>query len=332
MSASASSMVTSAQFPVASLRAGMYESFFARAVSPDEPEAVWIRYTVHKRPGRAATGSVWCTVFDGRRDEPLMLKLTTDAIRATPESWIEIGAENEIGPGALKGCCGEARWSLRFDAREPGFRHLSPDLLYRLPLPRTKLTSPAPIASFNGTLRFAGGGGLEVNGWSGMVGHNWGSEHAERWIWLHGLDFAGAPDAWIDLAVGRLRIAGRMTPWIANGALSYEGRRFRLGGLFARGLRVTESPGGCTLRVAGEGGLTLDIRAVVPAGSAAGWRYADPTGGQHDVINCSIAALEMHLSGLGQQPRTLCTAHGGVYELGTRERDHGVPVAPFPDG
>jgi hypothetical protein len=29
--------------------------------------------------------------------------------------------------------------------------------------------------------------------------------------------------------------------------------------------------------------------------------------------------------------RTLATAHCGVYELGMRERDHGVPVAPFPD-
>jgi hypothetical protein len=30
-------------------------------------------------------------------------------------------------------------------------------------------------------------------------------------------------------------------------------------------------------------------------------------------------------------PLPLATAHGGVYELGTRERDHGVRVAPFPD-
>ena len=29
--------------------------------------------------------------------------------------------------------------------------------------------------------------------------------------------------------------------------------------------------------------------------------------------------------------RTLTSAHGGVYELGIRERDHGIPVAPFPD-
>ena len=34
----------------------------------------------------------------------------------------------------------------------------------------------------------------------------------------------------------------------------------------------------------------------------------------------------------GEQPRTLRTAHGGAYELGMREHDHGVPIAPFLDG
>jgi hypothetical protein len=51
------------------------------------------------------------------------------------------------------------------------------------------------------------------------------------------------------------------------------------------------------------------------------------------VIHCSVAALELTawLPG-GAEPRTLRTAHGGAYELGMRERDHGVPVAPFADG
>jgi hypothetical protein len=51
------------------------------------------------------------------------------------------------------------------------------------------------------------------------------------------------------------------------------------------------------------------------------------------VINCSVAALELRVRVQeGEQPRMLRTAHGGVYELGMRERDHGVPIAPFPDG
>jgi hypothetical protein len=30
--------------------------------------------------------------------------------------------------------------------------------------------------------------------------------------------------------------------------------------------------------------------------------------------------------------RVLTSDHGGCYELGVRETDHGVPVQPFPDG
>ena len=122
---------------------------------------------------------------------------------------------------------------------------------------------------------------LELRGWSGMVGHNWGSEHAERWIWLHGVDFEAIPGAWIDVALGRLRIGGRMTPWLANGALSLEGRRFRIGGLRARAVQVAESPRGCTVRLKGEHGLTLEAHVEVPPGLGGrlavhrpGWRRA----------------------------------------------------------
>ena len=62
--------------------------------------------------------------------------------------------------------------------------------MYTARLPRTKLLSPAPVAVFDGTLE-VGGTTIGVDGWPGMVGHNWGEQHAEQWIWLHGLGFDG---------------------------------------------------------------------------------------------------------------------------------------------
>jgi hypothetical protein len=337
-------MDTQAIFPSAPLRSGMYESFYLRAVSPEEPVGVWIRNTVHKAPGAQPKGSAWCTVFDARRGRPFMHKLTTERLNAPTDAWITVGAvpdadaegaEGEgamLGPGRASGRCGDASWSLRFSSEEPELRHLPRAWLYRTPLPRTKLTSPAPAARFDGVLELAGRGRIELHGWPGMAGHNWGSEHAERWIWLHGVAFEGAPDAWLDVALGRIKVAGRLTPWVANGALSLDGRRHRLGGLAGRGLKVSERPDGCELRLGGEGGLTVRARVEVPGDAAAGWRYADPEGGGHDVVNCSISALELTAELPGAVPRTLRTAHGAVYELGMRERDHGVPIAPFSDG
>jgi hypothetical protein len=322
-------------FPDASLRAGMYESFYLRAVHPERPQGVWIRYTVHKRPGEAARGSLWFTLFDGAA-RPFMHKLTTPDLSVPAGGWIAVG-DSVLGPERAEGTCGEARWSLRFASPEPPLRHLPRAVLYRTPLPRTKLTSPSPAARFEGTLSLPDPASprsrtIELDGWRGMVGHNWGSEHAERWIWLHGIGFEEDPSAWLDVAIGRIRIAGRTTPWVANGALGIDGARLRLGGLGARGLLVAESPSRCTLSLPGVDGLMVDAHVATPEGALAGWRYADPDGSGHDVSNCSIADLTLTVRQPGEAARTLRTPHGAAYELGMREHDHGVPIAPFPDG
>jgi hypothetical protein len=342
-------MAVSAVFPNTSIGAGMYESFYLRAVSPEEPIGVWFRYTVHKRSGQPPRGSLWCTVFDAAAGRPFMHKHTTEHLTAPAGDWIQIGEGSRLGPGEAVGVCGPARWSLRFTGEEPELRHLKQAWLYRAPLPRTKLTSPFPAARFDGTVELPGRT-LQLDGWRGMVGPNWGSEHAERWIWLHGVDFQESPSAWLDVALGRVLVAGRLTPWVANGAISLDGRRMRLGGLGARGLKVAESAGRCTLSLPGENGLTVEAHVDTPQQAAAGWRYADPDGGERDVVNCSVAALALNVRARGEAAQTLHTRHGAAYELGMRtlngtpsgahpeghkqagERDHGVPLAPFSDG
>jgi len=343
-------------FPKADAKRGMYESFYLRAVSPDEPVGAWIRYTVHKRPGAPPKGSLWCTVFDASRGRPLMFKHTSDELSVPAGGWIAIGdsrfaaklAEGHVAidgaaPLAAEGGTprsGEARWSLRIESEQPELRHLKQGWLYKAPLPRTKLTSPAPLARFNGEIVLEGPSSrtIELRDWRGMVGHNWGTEHAERWIWLHGIDFEEDRSAWIDVAVGRVLVAKRMTPWMASGAIGLDGRRLRLGGLGARGVKVAESPARCTLTLPGENGLLVEAHVDVPGESAAGWRYADPDGGEHDVVNCSVASLTLNARPHGGAATTLHTAHGGAYELGMRtlkgtgDLDHGVPIAPFGDG
>jgi hypothetical protein len=328
-------MPTSAVFPQARAQAGMYESFYLRAVSPEEPVGVWIRHTVSKPAGQRPAGSVWCTVFDARRGAPFMHKLTSDELSVPAGGWIEVDGAR-MTPASAEGGCGPAQWSLRFGSEEPELRHLPREWLYRGPLPRTKLTSPAPAARFDGALQVMGHSAIELRDWPGMVGHNWGSEHAERWIWLHGICFAEEPRAWLDVALGRVKVAGRMTPWVANGALSLGGQRHRIAGIGRRELRVSETASGCVLQLSGKRGLWIRASVEVPELAAAGWRYCDPGGGSagaHDVINCSVASLELSVRLPGQtQPRRLSTAHGAAYELGLREHDHGVPIAPFADG
>src|SRR6185437_14057711 len=120
------------------------------------------------------------------------------------------------------------------------------------------------------------------SGWQGMIGHNWGAQHAERWIWIHGL----VDDGWLDVILARIPVAGRLTPWMAMGGLSVDGAITRIGrGIPGRGVILRERPDGC------EFGLPGGIRGKVSAASAdfVGWTYADPDGSTHDVIHSSIA-------------------------------------------
>ncbi len=107
----------------------------------------------------------------------------------------------------------EASWELTFaDEHEP-FRHLPYDFLYGAPLPKTKFLSPYPAARFTGKARI-GDRDVDVVSWPGMVGHNWGAEHAERWVWIEGASFDGdeTGDGFFDMAVGRIKVGRNDDP------------------------------------------------------------------------------------------------------------------------
>jgi hypothetical protein len=187
-----------------------------------------------------------------------------------------------------------------------------------------------PDAVLTGSIE-AGGRRIEVAGWRGMVGHNWGSEHAERWVWLHAVGFAEAPGAWLDVTLGRVRVAGRTTPWVANGAVALDGSRLRVGGVGrVRSTRVDARPGALAA-VIGGAAATIRVSVAAPLDQTVAFAYADPHGGEHHALNCSIAQVRLRVERPGRPPVELATAFGGAYELGLRETDHGVPLQPFPD-
>jgi hypothetical protein len=262
-----------------------YESRYLRAVDPERPRAVWLRHTT-----LGGVPAVWVTLFDEHAVHATKRRPDGDAF----------AADGVRGPGY------ELSWAALDD--QP-LRHLPAEWMYRAPLPKTKLESPLPRIAASGSVT-VDQTTFELDGWPGMVGHNWGAEHAERWIWLHGVFEDGA---WLDLAVGRVKVGPFTTPWIINGVVTVDGERRRVGGR----AHVQETPLHVDLRA---GGVTLS--ATSPRDRTVVWRYGD----DHHTANCSAASLEVTVDG-----RTLRTAHGGAYELGMRETTHGLPVQPFPD-
>ena len=152
------------------------------------------------------------------------------------------------GPGQFRGQAvtgnRPAGWDLAVTGGQPPLRPLRPPVLYRTPLPRTKLEASVPDGQVTGLLD-VDGRRVSVSGWRGTVGRNWGSEHADSWVWLHAAGFAAAPEVWLELVLARIRVGPARSPWTAMAVLSLSGERIVLGGLGLRP-RVDARPGWLT--------------------------------------------------------------------------------------
>jgi hypothetical protein len=300
---------------------GLYESYFLKAADPAGDRALWIRWTTHRAPGADAEGTLWLSWFDrGRVRQAQRPGLPIEGVAG---GGLALGTDARIDPATATGALGAedaiddadrapSRWSLATSPRDRPLRHLRPERLYRLPIPRTKLTSPYPDATVDGRATLFGEE-VEVDHWRGMVGHNWGSEHAERWIWLHGSGFDGDPDAWVDVALARVRIGPLLTPWTAVGAISVAGSRRSIRGVVPDPLAAAgagaEGDAPAVVVATRRGGVRIEARARPDA--VAAWTYHDPAGGTRSVRNCSLATVSVAIDG----GRRLTTS-SGVVEVG----------------
>ena len=214
---------TRARFPDVPQAAGHYESYYMRAAHPTEPLGVWIRYTVHKRPDALPTASLWFTLFDDAAEGPLASKVTHphSELAAGGERYIEIagstfGPQRVVGEARTDAC--DATWELEISDGEPELLPSAARLDVHRAHPAHEDAQPAP----RGALQRPPERGRPQRGastrWPGMVGHNWGAEHAERWVWMHAIGFEGQPEStWLDVAIGRVKVGPLTTPWIASG-------------------------------------------------------------------------------------------------------------------
>jgi hypothetical protein len=325
-----------ARFPALPAGAGHYESFYIKACQPGGGRGIWIRHTVHKHPGAEPNASIWFVLFDREADGPQATKVTVPAaeLSAPAGSWIRVDGA-EIGPGRARGAVDtdavKASWELTFSGDAEPCKYLPSDRLYETRLPKTKFVAPFPNARFDGHLEI-GGEAIDVSGWPGMIGHNWGSEHAERWVWLEGTGFADSPDTYFDAGAARIKLGPWTTPWIPSGMLMLDGEAHRLGGFGRiRGATIEATPGECRFVLPGKD-IVVRGKVSAPKKDFVGWVYADPGGPEHNTINCSVSDLELTVERPALPPLELTLPAGAAYELGMRETDHGIPVQPYPDG
>lgn len=325
-----------ARFPKVAAKAGHYESFYVKACRPGGGQGIWIRHTVHKRPGAEPNASIWFVLFDREASGPRATKVTVPAaeLSSPAGSWIRVDRA-EIGPGRASGTLAtdalRASWELTFSGDAEPCRYLPADWLYEAPVPRTKFVAPYPDARFDGRLEIDGEE-IELRGWPGMIGHNWGSEHAARWVWLEGTGFEGRSGTYFDAGAARVAIGRRTTPWLPSGNLVLDGEVHRLGGLGKiRAASIEPRPTECAFVLPGKD-VVVRGRVSAPQKDFVGWIYADPKGPEHNTLNCSVSDLELTVERAGREPERLTLAAGAAYEFGLPETDHGIPIQPYPDG
>lgn len=309
--------------PYVALGDGLYESHYLKVADPGGGRAVWVRQTSLKRPGSPARGTVWATVFDRSGDAggPLARRETFGEPLVDPGAgtWARFGGA-EIGPGRAAGTLEEITWDLTWSVRAAPSPYLPSTRLYDRPFPRSNGIALVPSMRATGLVR-VGAHAWELDGWPGMIGHNWGSDHAAHWVWMHA---AGLPDrdgsGWFDLVLARLPLpGGRFTPWLASGAMCVDGVRSRLGGPTARfrGFRADVADDRVDVRL--PGGVRAEVTGSPDA--TVSWDYAAPHGAGRDVRNCSVSDGTLTLG----DGRALALPGGWALEVGRPAR---APASP----
>ena len=214
--------LASPRAPTAPLGAALYESHYLTAADPAGGRALWLRFTALKRPGEPAHPTTWLTCL--RRVGRGAPGAAGDRARAAGRSRSAVGAIEPGGDRAV-GHPGRAerRGCRAPDARRPRARlarragtcagSRAPARWPTCPrggsmtvaVPRSNGAALVPAASATGTL-VLDGDEVTIDGWEAMVGHNWGSEHAHQWCWMHAGGLGEDGRGWLDLALVRIRI------------------------------------------------------------------------------------------------------------------------------
>ena len=301
--------------PAAPPGAALYESHYLTAIDPAGGRALWLRCTALKRTGEAALPTAWLTFFDAAAAAPRALRVTaSDPLGDPGEAWWRCRL-GEMGPDGARGELDDApgaRWELSWQPRAGEVAYLPALWLYDRRVPRSNGAALMAAGTASGVL-VIDGSEVAIDGWEAMVGHNWGAEHAHQWCWMHAGTLGDDRRGWLDLALVRIAVGPVVTPWIASGALSLDGRRYAPAPL----RRVTCERAGerTTVRVALSSGAAVALELAAPRRATVSWDYASPRGPGRVVENCSVADATISVTD-GGATRSLAVTGAAAVEHG----------------
>jgi hypothetical protein len=309
---------------------GHVESYFLKLNDPHGRRALWLKATILVREGgtpRIAEG--WAIAFD-REGRHVAAKQTIPIDEAR---FSEHGLDLEVagltfGPGRVRGRVNGAERTISFDLRftmgAPPLTPLPSERMYTGTLPSSKLVSPHPDARFDGWYSIDDER-VEVRGWRGMQGHNWGARHAELYAWGHCNQWDGEDDLVLEGVTARVKVGPVLAPPLTVVCVRHRGVRYDFNApltlLRARGTielrRWTFAAKTKLASVSGElWGDTPDF---------AGLAYENPNGAITYCLNSKLARGRIRLSVNGR-PDVDAMTRSAALEIGTKDPAHGVEM------
>ncbi len=305
---------------------GHVESWFLRANHPSRPLAFWIKLTILAPQDGPAVVETWLVLFDGETGRTFAHKDTHPFTEAHLGPVLTAGSYAlDLGGGTLRGSCGGATFNLRFTV--DGGDVARPLLIFPFawmltaPFPRSKLVTPFPSVTFDGTIDTPAGP-LPVNGWPGMQGHNWGKEHAPEYAWGQCV----FPGAMVEGFTGRIRVGGMLTPRLSAMVVRRGSEEYRFDSIVDTWRQsATISPTQWTLRMRGRDGearLRMDgaDRPMACLG------YQNPDGRMSYCFNSKLADTLLEVRPSRGEPFHCSSAHGGALEFLRSVPDPSIPV------
>jgi hypothetical protein len=169
----------------------------------------------------------------------------------------------------------------------------------------------------------------DLDGWPGMHGHNWGTQHANEYVWAHCDLFEGDTQALFfeglsaRVALGPLPI---LTPPLTLACLDVDGARY----VFNDPLRLLRHqsryrPMRWELCCRADDGTTLYGTVQADLVETAGLYYENPNGAITYCCNSKLARLDLELVRPGLRSVRL-HSRAAALEIGTRDPNHGVTM------
>jgi hypothetical protein len=324
---------------------GHVESLFLKLNLPDF-RALWLKLTFLRQTFGAKHTWVeaWAIAFEhggdcsGEGQKHVAIKRSWPLSEAQIEPdclYVRVG-DVELRHGHSHGVltCEAGKhciqWDLNFDTASEGFRHLPYEWMYRRGLPKSKANSPQVDTRFHGTIT-VDGVKTKVEDAPGMLGHNWGQEHAESWTWAHCNQWLGVEGVLFEGVTSEVKMGPVLTPPLSVIHVRIPGEWMTFNSVMQ--LFKTESH---------REGLKWKIRATssqrqieavfhaeVPR--FVGVDYHDPGGRIVHCLNTKIADAELAVYGKTAKGWNLifsATADkSAAFEIGTRDETHGVTMA-----